>query len=258
METGGEIRLGSALFTLVEPHRGHEIEYNRWYERDHFYAGCIVGPWLFAGGRWVATRKDKKRRGGSRPDLFGEDVGTYLSIYFVIDGKHDEHFDWGLRQVLWLHENGRMFAERDHIHTLLYSFGWGVGRDRAGVPPELALDHPYSSLVVQVVQRGDGVEGQDLQSWFAPRSGDTSGIGQTLLMNPILLDDTAPVSQSGMDGIEQRSLLLRFGDVSPKKAASQVEEQAVELADSGLGEVLWSSPFRPTIPGTDTYTDQLW
>ena len=55
-DVGGEVRLGTMLFTLVEPHRGHEVAYNRWYERDHFYAGCMVGPWLFAGRRFVATR----------------------------------------------------------------------------------------------------------------------------------------------------------------------------------------------------------
>ena len=48
---------GSALFTLVDPSKGHEVAYNRWYERDHFYAGCMIGPWLFAGKRWVATRR---------------------------------------------------------------------------------------------------------------------------------------------------------------------------------------------------------
>ena len=49
------IKLGSMLLTLVEPHRGHEVAYNRWYERDHFYAGCMVGPYNFAGRRFVAT-----------------------------------------------------------------------------------------------------------------------------------------------------------------------------------------------------------
>ncbi len=58
IEVGAEaepVKLGSMLFTLVEPHRGHEVAYNRWYERDHFYAGCMVGPYNFAGRRWVAT-----------------------------------------------------------------------------------------------------------------------------------------------------------------------------------------------------------
>ena len=63
-DVGGDVRLGSMLFTLVEPHRGFEVAYNRWYERDHFYAGCMVGPWLFAGRRFVATRALKDLRFG--------------------------------------------------------------------------------------------------------------------------------------------------------------------------------------------------
>jgi hypothetical protein len=36
---------------MVDPHRGHGVAYNRWYERDHFYAVAWSG-WLFAGRRW--------------------------------------------------------------------------------------------------------------------------------------------------------------------------------------------------------------
>ena len=43
------IKVGSLLFTMVEPEKGHEVEYNRWYEHDHFYSGCMVGKWQFAG-----------------------------------------------------------------------------------------------------------------------------------------------------------------------------------------------------------------
>jgi hypothetical protein len=50
------IKVGSMLLTLVDPHPGFEHAYNRWYERDHFYAGCMIGPWLFAGRRWVRDR----------------------------------------------------------------------------------------------------------------------------------------------------------------------------------------------------------
>ena len=51
-----EVRIGSALITMVEPHRGHEHAYNRWYEDDHFYSGAMAMPWMFAGRRWVAPR----------------------------------------------------------------------------------------------------------------------------------------------------------------------------------------------------------
>lgn len=251
MDTGGEIRLGSALFTLVEPHRGHEVAYNRWYERDHFYAGCMVGPWLFAGRRWVATRDEKARRSGTRPDLFGDgDPGTYLAIYFVIEGKHDEHFAWGLEQVQWLHANDRMFPERDHVHTLLYDQPWSVGRDDDGVPPELALDHPYAALVVQVVEADDG---EALRAWLHEQRAAAPAIGQTIAMRPVPLAADAPVFQSGLDGLERRTLLLRFGD----GPVDDVVDQASLDGAPGV-EVLWSSPFRPTIPGTDTYTDVLW
>ena len=53
--TDDPIRIGTMLYTLVEPHRGHEVAYNRWYERDHFYAGCQIGAFNFAGARFVAT-----------------------------------------------------------------------------------------------------------------------------------------------------------------------------------------------------------
>ena len=47
-------KIGSALITMVEPHVGHEWGYNRWYEDDHFNAGAMAFPWMFAGRRWVA------------------------------------------------------------------------------------------------------------------------------------------------------------------------------------------------------------
>ena len=61
------IKLGGALITLVEPHRGHEVEYNRWYERDHFYAGCMIGAWTISGSRYVATAEHKALRWRNRP-----------------------------------------------------------------------------------------------------------------------------------------------------------------------------------------------
>lgn len=66
---------GHALITMVEPHPGHEYAYNRWYEDDHYYAGAMAMPWMFAGRRWVATRgsrncatrRRRRSRSPSRP-----------------------------------------------------------------------------------------------------------------------------------------------------------------------------------------------
>jgi hypothetical protein len=168
----------------------------------------------------------------------------------VIDGKHEAHFSWALRQVQWLHANGRMFAERDHVHTLLYRYLGEVGSDPRGVPPELALDHPYAGLVATVVEHGDDAD------QLAPL---TDGPGLTLAFAPIPLPDGAPVSQHGLTDLDRRTLVLTFlaGDPANAWPGHRATCAALEAGRPGT-RVLWSAPFIPTIPGTDTYTDQLW
>jgi hypothetical protein len=228
-----DVELGTLLFTLVEPHQGHEVAYNRWYERDHFYAGCMVGPHNFAGRRFVATTDLKAVREPEEP------LGTYLALYWVEKGHHDDWNRWAVDRVQWLHANGRMFGERDHIHTALYRFEHAVSRDPEGVPPALALDHPYTGLIAQRVH----------PSFHLSRPAPDSGIGQTLVASPLPLLTDAPsdVPRTGGDEL----LLLHFLDDDP------VTVWTKEFAGRTDG-VVWSSPFLPTIPGTDTYTDQLW
>ena len=255
MDVGGEVRLGSALFTLVEPQPGHEMAYNRWYERDHFYAGCLVGPWLFAGRRWVATRDLKDLRFGAEPDVFGGlRRGSFLAVYWVIDGNHDEHFDWALDQVKWLHANGRMFEHRDHVHTMLYRYEWCSDPDGRGVPPELALDHPFAGLVVTMIERAEGAGTEAVRDWWEAAGGSAL----SLAFAPIPLPPGAPVTQPGLDRLERRTLVLGF---SPDPPAARWREHRVaceSAASDAPGRVVWSAPFVPTIPGTDVYTDELW
>ena len=60
-------------------------------------------------------------------------------------------------------------------------------------------------------------------------------------------------------GDERRFLHLYFLDRDPAEVwSSEFAGHAEAVADSGLGRLVWASPFIPTIPGTDTYTDQLW
>ena len=96
------VKVGSMLLTLVDPTKGFERAYNRWYERDHFYAGCMVGPWLFAGSRWVATRTaegpalaGRAARSPGRPTP----AATWPSTGWS-KATTGEHFDeWSIRQV---------------------------------------------------------------------------------------------------------------------------------------------------------------
>jgi hypothetical protein len=252
-DLGGEVRLGSALFTMVEPHRGHEVAYNRWYERDHFYAGCMIGPWYFAGRRWVATRDLKDLRLGGEPALFGDDrAGSYLALYWALKGRFRENTDWSTRQVHWLHRNGRMFPERDHIHTLLYLFKGAESRDADGVPPELALDHPFAALGAVVVERAGEA---DPPRPDLPADG---AVASVLSFRAVPLPPDAPVTQPGTEGVEARELQLWFADAEPEAWWPGVRAYAAAVAESGTGTVRWASPFIPTVPGTDRYTDELW
>ncbi len=164
------IKVGSMLLTLVDPHRGYEVAYNRWYERDHYYAGCMIGPFLFAGSRWVATRALKDLRWPTDDETVAAppDAGTYVAIYFVEAGHHEEHFsDWARPQVNRLYAAGRGFAERRHIHTVLFDPLAAVYRDADPVPMELALDHGYDAIVLVWLDGRDGVDAVHLHERLA-------------------------------------------------------------------------------------------
>ena len=257
------VQPGTLLFTLVEPHKGHEVNYNRWYERDHFYAGCLIGKGWFSGTRWVATRPLKDLRfpkgTGFLPDI---DAGSYLATYWVQKGEDGAAIAWGSEQVKWLHENGRMFAERDHIHTLMYVLRWSVSRDDDSVPVALALDHPFKGLIAMMVDRNDGVDARTFSNWLrdecVPDVIANSGVSLVVAATPIPLPEGAPVFQPDNPGQDARTLLLCFVDADPTAAMTTMHAFAGAIADDNNGSVSYVAPFLPTIPGTDTYTDQLW
>ena len=257
-DLGGEVRLGSALFTLVEPHRGHEVAYNRWYERDHFYAGCMNGPFYFSGRRWVSTKDLKDLRLGARSSedpLFGDDrLGSYLALYWTPKGRFRDNTDWSTRQVHWLHRHDRMFPDRDHVHTMLYRYRGADARDADGVPAELALDHPFRGLAAVVVERPDDDAPPAAHAALAP----DSAIALVLSFKGIPMPPGAPVTQPGLENVPRRELQLWFADSEPHNWWPAVQAYAEERRAAGDGTVRWASPFVPTIPGTDTYTDQLW
>lgn len=262
------IHVGSMLFTLVDPHRGHEVAYNRWYERDHFYSGCMVGPWLFAGGRWVATAEMKALRfpaDGPYADPVTD--GSYLAIYWVLEGRYQDHFgEWAIAQVQWLYANGRGFPDRTHVHTKLYVDPWTSYRDDYPVPLELALDHRYAGLITAFVERAEGIDEDDFQAFLR----DTA-LPALLADSPIAMaaqwkpeppsnspTSNAPMPLGSAAGGPERTMQLMFSEVRPDQVWDRVRAYGEHVDGSGLGRVLFCAPFLPTIVGTDTYTDQLW
>ena len=301
------VRVGSCLFTMVDPVRGHEVDYNRWYERDHFYAGCMVGPWLFAGRRWVATRDLKDLRfPAESPVAVPVGAGSYLAVYWVHEGRHDEHFAWSIDQVVGLYKSGRGFEHRVHAHTALLHEPRFHYRDDDYVPAELALDHPYRGLAVVAVDPTGGAgpadgagsaDGADPADGAAPIGGDAALVGGSDSAGgaapvggggleehlraealPRLMDgsavasmvswsyvtpsagatDRAPMDLGTPPGPPERRVQLFFLEDDPAEVWPRFRDYGAGLAAAGAGEVVFAAGFRPTIVGTDTYTDQLW
>jgi hypothetical protein len=257
------VRVGSILFTIVEPHKGHEVDYNRWYETDHLYAGCTVGPYNFAARRWVSTAPLKKLRNVGAGEINDDPmVGSYLATYWVQEGHRDDWNKWAFREFRWLHENDRMFPHRDHVHTQLYDVAWVFHREPEGVPAALALDHPYKGIAVTIGTASGDHTRDEVEEWYRREYlpdvvTAESAISQVIGFVPVPLQvDAKDVDRS--TGDEVRFLRIAFLDQDPADCWDQVAGEADALASSGLGEVLWQGPFIPTIPGTTTYTDQLW
>lgn len=255
------IRVGSMLFVLTDPGVGHEVEYNRWYERDHIYAGCMIGPWFFSGGRWVATRALKDLRLGEGLNNFPIDAGSYMVLVWVLDGHHDELLDWATDQVNWLYANDRGFEHRTHIGTSMYMDGWRRYRDDDPIPLELALDHRYAGAVAMVIEREEDVTQEELDDWmqsYVEKWMAGSPVATVASWLPSPLKDDAPTFVPRDPMLAFRSMQTHFLEVDPSTVWDRYEQLATDLLASDLGRVAWAAPFIPTIVGTDTYTDQLW
>ena len=259
------IKLGTLLFTMVEPEKGREVEYNRWYEHDHFYSGCMVGA---VAVRRRPVRRHQAAEGAALPRGQRHDrrqPGRFVPrVYWVLDGKHDEWNEWAVEQVNWLHENGRMFEQRTHIHTLLYEKRWAERKADDTCTIELALDHDYPGLVVVAGDVNDGHTHDEVDAWFrdtylpgtfrAPWGPDVVLDATTL---PLLDDRPADVPPPAAG--PNRFLQLHFLDHDPEEGwADGYAKIGQAIDDSGLATHVWTGPFIQTDFGTDKYTDELW
>jgi hypothetical protein len=253
------IKLGSILFTMVEPTPGHEVEYNRWYERDHLYSGVMIGPYSLAAARFVATKDLKALRYPEVSPIAPDRKGSYLAMYWILDGHHDDWWRWGRKQVKVLIDNDRMFPHREHVHTQLYRYAGGTFRDADGVPAELALDHRFAGIVVVAGKAAGDREGalSSLASGAIPRVLDGSQAAMCLTFVPFPMPPGQPSDVPASADDEQRFLQVWFCDTDP---GAMWDETFANLgsAYAGTAEILLAAPFKRTVPGTDTYTDELW
>ena len=259
---GTHIELGHALITMVEPHRDSVVAYNRWYEHDHFLSGVLTGPGAFAGRRFAATRDLKQLRfPESTPIAQPVTNGSMIALYWIERDQLGAHCDWGFPEAARLARLGRMNGDRDHVSTAYYDLVGVAGRGTRPVPAELALHHPYKALVMIWTE----ATSSEHEVWAAAvRDGLVAGdssVGQVVTFRPIVLPPPLPMMPGVIIGGDpSRDVLAHCCFVDRDITASWpvLHDRIASLAEEPGATLLLVAPFVPTVPGTDTYLDELW
>lgn len=254
-------RIGSALITMVEPHVGHESAYNRWYEDDHFNAGALAMPWMFSGRRWVAPVPYQRLRYPADSAVAQPvEAGKYFSIYWITEGRYDDHIRWTVGTNQRLLADGRVFLERDHTFTSFQEYAGPIYRDATGPRDIHALEYPYQGLVLEVIDAPDKASRDKLVAWLkrerVPAPDAPVALGMIFLPMPLPADKQAYVKD--VEGVDTRITVLWFTEGDPADGwDATFGTVGDEVAATGLGRVELMAPFIPTLPGTETYVDQL-
>ncbi|MFD7504007.1 hypothetical protein [Streptomyces sp. NPDC059850] len=258
------VRPGHALITMVEPRPGQEYAYNRWYEDDHFIAGAMAMPWIYAGRRWVATRDLQLLRYPEKSAVAQPVTeGCYLTVYWLTEDRYAEHMRWTVGINKRLNRDGRVFQERTHVLTAFHDREATVYRDGAAGPRDHhALDHPYAGLVLEVVESESPERRDELLEWLRARhlprrlAGSPAAMVTVFRPTPLPSDRMAYVKQ--VEGVDTRLTLLWFLQCDPRECWEEFFTGLdTDVERSGLGRVEFVAPFIPTIPGTDQYVAEL-
>jgi hypothetical protein len=231
------VTVGTAVVAYIEPHEGRAREFNRWYERDHFYAAALAGPGMYAGARWVATHECKRVR--PLETLFGDPArGSYLATYWLLPGMQATWDDWAATQYRAMTDD-RRFAGRDHLHTAVHRFV-GDARVHDAPPPAVALDHGFAGVVA--VATTAGVDAATV--WARALVCPEVPLATAFAPDRVIMSETNP---------EPYALVLGFVEDDPLG----VWHERVAPLLAGLPALGFASPFLRTVPGTDRYTDDL-
>lgn len=256
------LELGHALITMIEPEPATLREYNDWYERDHSLAGVMTGPGAFAMKRFVATRDLKAMRTPSdSPVAQPITDGSFIALYWFERGQIGPHCDWGFPETVRLAGLGRMRGDRRHLSTTYYDLVGVAGRGERPVPPELTLANPAQGLVV-IWTTADADHERSAGALRAALVTDGSPIGNAISFRPSLPPQVSQMPGSVIDdpSVDDDTVMVHccfvdtVDDGTWPDVLGRVEAALADLPVS----TLLVAPFVPTVPGTDTYLDQLW
>lgn len=261
--------LGGALITWVEPTEEHVHGYNRWYEDDHMVTGAMDMPFMFGARRWVAPKWIQHLRSPQNSRVAQPlDAGKYIGIYWISEGRLEDHEQWALGANYRLREAGRLsyrgkdanlLEERSHVFT---SFSDHIGttyRDN-DVPLNVhTLMQPYQGMMVQVIDAKSSRE--ELSDWltqsYLPKV-VTGKVALAIKFAPRALpqDKLAHVKQ--LDGVDKIVTVLHFLECDPRDAwDSNFASAESDIAAGGVATLGVQAAFIPTVQGTNKYVDEL-
>ena len=253
-------KIGAALITMVEPHPGHDASYNRWYEDDHFNAGAMAFPWLFAGRRWVAPVPYQKLRYPHDSAIAQPvEAGKYISTYWITDGQYESQMRWAVGTNHRLFADGRVYLDRDHTFTSFQRYCAVVYRDAAGPRDVHALNYPYKGLVLEVIDSADAAAREQMLEWLrrerVPSPESATALGTVFAPMPLPADKQPYVKD--VEGLDTRLTILWFTEADPLQIWDEYAGIGERVGATGFGRVELMAPFIPTLPGTEMYVDQL-
>lgn len=268
-----QVHIGAVWVSVMEPEDGHEVAFNQWYADDHFYAGGMNLPGIFAGRRWVCPREHQSLRYAREDSPFQPPrAGRFLHLNLFARGQVEDTAGILGDTIARLAGEGRMYVDaipRRHVFSRLQPYAGVVyaAPHESGPLDIHALDHPFAGVVLEVVRTAAGRTRQALlddllRDAIPDRLGPTGAEMCLVCLDADLPEavsrKTARVPSAYGDAADQRISLLWFVRHDPGEGwADRFAPHRDALEDRGLGYLEFASPFVPTVPGTDRHVDEL-
>jgi hypothetical protein len=227
------------------------------------YAAAILAPWTIAGQRFVATADLKAMRYPGEGPFGPAREGSYLTMFWIAKARLAAQQAWVNEQMELITAAGRTFEQRSVQTATTYDYLGSWERDVDGVPPFLALDHRYEGAVWAVVERSTDAPVSELATWLAgeylPGRFVRSPVAIGAMFTPRPKEPWWPAAAPDVPGVGERVVIAFFVETNVRAAfAPWFASLGTDLASTGRCRTLLVAPFVPTIPGTDTYIEQLW
>ena len=145
------IALSHMKLVMTDIHAGHEQAWNQWYENDHFYAGCVLGPGCLSGARWHSSRSLRQARHVADGHFFKDPrAGGALATYAHCGPDASARFRaWVVPMTKALRHAGRMFEHRDVLNADFYQYvGCQRGPRASAIAPHVVQDYPWAGLLL--------------------------------------------------------------------------------------------------------------